>query len=227
MPPGSWATALQARHLAGVWPFLAKAGPGVPVRPGKCDLVGTLEHFPAPWIPVWAEKCDQIGCRPGPKTGRPAAPTAPIQGETVHLGKKIAIALLLLPLAELVGFGLVAWTSGLLEALALMVLPSVAGALVLRHAGRGQMAGLRTALRRNDGLGQVTGSAGFMVALGGILLLLPGFITDLAGACLLLGPVRRWLGAALGRPIERRRPPTRTRPRLRHRGDERCATPES
>src|SRR6267143_128890 len=112
MPPGSWATALQARHLAGVWPFLAKAGPGIPVRPGKCDLVGTLEHFPAPWIPVWPEKCDQIGCRPGPKTGRPAAPTAPIQGETVHLGKKIAIALLLLPLAELVGFGLVAWTIG-------------------------------------------------------------------------------------------------------------------
>ncbi|HZE47561.1 MAG TPA: FxsA family protein [Xanthobacteraceae bacterium] len=126
----------------------------------------------------------------------------------MHFGKKIAIALLLLPLAELVGFGLVAWTIGLLEALALMVLTSVAGALVLRHAGRGQMAGLRTALRRNDGLGQVTGSAGFMVALGGILLLLPGFITDLAGACLLLGPVRRWLGATIGRAIERRRPRT-------------------
>src|SRR4030088_2400831 len=112
MPPGSWATALKARHLAGVWPFLAKAGPGIPVRPGKCDLAGTLEHFPAQWIPVWAEKCDQIGClartQDGPKTGPRraggAAPPPPIQGETVHLGKKIAIALLLLPLAELVGF---------------------------------------------------------------------------------------------------------------------------
>ena len=126
----------------------------------------------------------------------------------MHLGKKIAIALLLLPLAELLGFGLVAWTIGLLEALALMVLTSVAGGLVLRHAGRGQMAGLRTALRRNDGIGLVTGSAGFMVALGGILLLLPGFITDLVGACLLVGPVRRWLGATIGRGIERRRPRT-------------------
>ena len=124
------------------------------------------------------------------------------------MGKKIAIALLLLPLAELVAFGLVAWTIGLLEALALMVLTSVAGGLVLRHAGRGQMAGLRTALRRNDGIGLATGSAGPMVALGGILLLLPGFITDLAGACLLIGPVRRWLGVAIGRAIARRRPRT-------------------
>src|ERR1700716_258280 len=199
MPPGPWATALKARHLAGVWPFLAKAGPGIPVRPGKCDLAGTLEHFPAQWIPVWPEKCDQIGglgrTQDRPKTGPRRAPISHNQGETVHLGKKIAIALLLLPLAELLGFGLVAWTIGLLEVLPLMVLTLVAGGVVLRHAGRGQMAGLRTALRRNDGIGLVTGSAGFMVALGGILLLLPGFITDLVGACLLVGPVRRWLGA--------------------------------
>ena len=126
----------------------------------------------------------------------------------MHLGKKIAIALLLLPIAELAAFGLVAWTIGLLEALALMVLTSLAGGLVLRHAGRDQMAGVRTALRRHGGIGVVTGSGRFMVALGGILLLLPGFITDLAGACLLLGPVRRWLGATIGRAIERRRPRT-------------------
>ena len=124
------------------------------------------------------------------------------------MGKKIAIALLLLPLAELVAFGLVAWAIGLLAALGLMVLTSLAGALVLRRAGRGQMAGLRTALRRHEATEAATGSAGFMVALGGILLLLPGFITDLAGACLLIGPVRRRLGAAIGRAIARRRPRT-------------------
>jgi UPF0716 protein FxsA len=59
-----------------------------------------------------------------------------------------------------------------------------------------------------------------MVALGGILLLLPGFITDLAGACLLLGPVRRWLGATIGRAIERRRPRTGARPVIDLRADE-------
>jgi UPF0716 family protein affecting phage T7 exclusion len=66
------------------------------------------------------------------------------------LGKKIAIALLLLPLAELVAFGLVAWAIGLMPALGLMVLTSLAGALVLRRAGRGPMAGLRAALRRPE-----------------------------------------------------------------------------
>jgi UPF0716 protein FxsA len=124
------------------------------------------------------------------------------------LGKKIAIALLLLPLAELVAFGLVAWAIGLMAALGLMVLTSLAGALVLRRAGRGQMAGLRTALHRHKATEAATGSAGFMVGLAGILLLLPGFITDLAGASLLIGPVRRRVGAAIGRAIGRRRPRT-------------------
>jgi UPF0716 protein FxsA len=50
-----------------------------------------------------------------------------------------------------------------------------------------------------------------MVGLAGILLLLPGFITDLAGASLLIGPVRRRVGAAIGRAIGRRRPRTGAR----------------
>jgi UPF0716 protein FxsA len=124
------------------------------------------------------------------------------------LAKKVAIALLLLPLAELVAFALVAWTIGLPAALGLMLLTSLAGALVLRRAGRGRMAGLRAALGRHEGIQGATGGAGPWLALGGILLLLPGFITDLAGACLLVGPVRRWLGATIGRAIDRRRPRT-------------------
>jgi UPF0716 family protein affecting phage T7 exclusion len=51
-----------------------------------------------------------------------------------------------------------------------------------------------------------------MLALGGILLLLPGFITDLAGASLLIGPVRRALGVAISRAIGRRRARTGARP---------------
>ena len=33
--------------------------------------------------------------------------------------------------------------------------------------------------------------------LAGILLFLPGFLTDLVGAVLLIGPVRRWCGRGL------------------------------
>ena len=129
------------------------------------------------------------------------APTAPLQGRTGQLGKRIAIALLLLPAAEVVAFLLVAWAIGFFPALGLMVLTSLAGGLVLRHAGRGQVAHLRAAMRQN-GVTEVAGQAGsLMFALGGILLLLPGFITDLVGAGLLVGPVRRWLGATLGRAL--------------------------
>jgi UPF0716 protein FxsA len=117
------------------------------------------------------------------------------------LGKRIAIALLLLPAAEIVAFLLVAWAIGFFPALGLMVLTSLAGGLVLRHAGRGQIAHLRVAMRHN-GVTEVAGQAGkLMFALGGILLLLPGFITDLIGAGLLVGPIRRWLGATIGHAL--------------------------
>lgn len=124
------------------------------------------------------------------------------------MGKRIAIALLLLPAAEVVAFLLVAWAIGFLPALGLMVLTSLAGGLVLRHAGRGQIAHLRVAMRHN-GVTEVAGHAGsLMFALGGILLLLPGFITDLLGAGLLVAPVRRWLGATIGRVLGATERPT-------------------
>ncbi len=118
------------------------------------------------------------------------------------------MGLLLLPLAELVAFGLVAWTIGLLAAIALMVLTSLAGGMVVRRAGRGHMARFRAGLRGSPLTEPATGGGDVMLAVAGILLLLPGFITDLMGAGLLMGPVRRWLGATIGRAIGRARPQT-------------------
>lgn len=120
---------------------------------------------------------------------------------SVRLGKWIAIAVLLLPVAELAAFLLVAWAIGFLEALALMVLTSLAGALVLRHAGRDQLAQFRVTVGGGEAAAIEAGSASLMVVLGGILLLLPGFITDLMGGLLLVPAVRRWLGATILRVI--------------------------
>src|SRR5262249_38157943 len=75
-----------------------------------------------------------------------------------------------------------------------MVLTSLAGAVVLWHGGRGQMPRFRS--WRHGGTRGADMSR-IMLALGGILLLLPGFITDLMGAALLIGPIRRRLGATL------------------------------
>ena len=117
------------------------------------------------------------------------------------MGKRIAIALLLLPAAEVVAFLLVVWAIGFLPALGLMILTSFAGGVVLRHAGRGQIAHFGVAVRQTGVTGVAAQAGGIMFVLGGILLLLPGFITDLLGAGLLVAPVRRWLGATIGRAI--------------------------
>ncbi len=123
------------------------------------------------------------------------------------MGKRIAIALLLLPAAEVGVFLLVVWAIGFLPAVALMIVTSVAGGLVLRRAGRGQIASFRGSVRQR-GIAGVAESGGLMVAASGILLLLPGFITDLLGAGLLIGPIRRRLGGAIGRAIGTRRQAT-------------------
>jgi UPF0716 protein FxsA len=117
------------------------------------------------------------------------------------MGKRIAIALLLLPAAEVVAFLLVAWAIGFLPALSLMILTSFAGGVVLRRAGRGKFADIRIAMRQSGVARVATDAGGVMFAIGGILLLLPGFITDLVGTGLLIRPTRRWLGAAIGHAL--------------------------
>src|SRR5215471_20331634 len=101
----------------------------------------------------------------------------------MHLGKRIALGLLLLPVGEVVAFLLVAWAIGTLPAIGLMVLTSLAGALVLRGAGRGQIAQARAAWRasqhrtQHPSPGGSPVGPGVVLGLAGILLVLPGFIT--------------------------------------------------
>ena len=58
----------------------------------------------------------------------------------MQLVKWIATGLLVLPVAELAAFILVASQVGFTTALGLMILISLAGVLVLRHAGGGALA---------------------------------------------------------------------------------------
>jgi UPF0716 protein FxsA len=116
--------------------------------------------------------------------------------------KWILIGLLAFPVAELAVFILVAASIGLGWALFIMLATTIAGLTVLRWVGRG-----RIALFRNVSSGGISGIEagieanpnGFLVVLGGILLVLPGFITDVIGALLLLGPVQSWCARAFRR----------------------------
>ena len=101
----------------------------------------------------------------------------------MSLLKWAIFGLLMLPMAEIAVFVAVALQIGFLAALALTILTSLAGMAVIRHAGRSEIARMRSAF----GDGTITrvelDGAGFLTVLGGFLLLLPGFMTDIAARC--------------------------------------------
>jgi UPF0716 protein FxsA len=129
--------------------------------------------------------------------------------------KWIILAILLLPLMEIAAFILVAVLIGLPWALLLMLGTTLAGSLVLRQAGRGGLARFRVAVADTGIAGVEANTGGFLTVLAGLLLFLPGFLTDLIGAVLLIGPVRRWCGRTVRSWLRRRDPGDRSTIELR------------
>lgn len=118
--------------------------------------------------------------------------------------KWIFLSLALLPIAEIAVFVAVAAHFGFLQALAFTILTSALGVLVLRHAGQAQLAQFRSAVG-NGGMTVFEAHAGsLLTVLGGLLLVLPGFITDAIGALLLIPALRRWIAGVFGGAVARR-----------------------
>jgi UPF0716 protein FxsA len=118
--------------------------------------------------------------------------------------KHIIVAILLLPIAEIAVFLLVAALIGFLGAFALMLATTLAGVAVLRRAGRGRIAQFRVAVSDGEVTGVEANTGGFLTVLAGLLLVLPGFLTDLVGAALLIRPLRRWCGRTFKAWVGRR-----------------------
>src|SRR5260221_8926306 len=108
----------------------------------------------------------------------------------MSLVKWTLIGLLVLPAAELFAFFLMAALIGWLWAAGLFIATSIVGVLLLRRFGRADLGGLRTAFARDGIRALHLETPGMATMLGGILLIFPGFITDLLGAALLLPAVR-------------------------------------
>jgi UPF0716 protein FxsA len=100
---------------------------------------------------------------------------------------------------ELAAFIAVAAEIGFLPALALIAAGSLVGILVLRHAGGSHISRVRVALGEGRFTALQADSSGSLVLLAGILLLIPGFITDALALLLLVTPLRQALGAAVRR----------------------------
>jgi UPF0716 protein FxsA len=122
------------------------------------------------------------------------------------VAKWLLLVLLALPFMELLVFIAVAGAIGFAWALAVVVATSLAGAIVLRHAGGSHIARVRVAMGEGSFTALQADSAGSFTLLAGILLLIPGFITDILGLLLLLAPLRRALAALIGLRPARTRP---------------------
>jgi UPF0716 protein FxsA len=109
----------------------------------------------------------------------------------MNVAKYLLLALLTLPLAELAVFIAVASQIGLAWALMLVLASSLAGGFLLRHAGGSHIARVRGALDQGSFTALQADGRGGIILLAGILLLIPGFITDVIGFLLLAGSLFR------------------------------------
>ena len=109
----------------------------------------------------------------------------------MNVAKWLLAALLALPLAELTAFIIVVLAIGFLWAVALQLACSFVGLTVLRYAGGTHISRLRVALDQGSVAALNADGSGSLTLLAGILLFIPGFITDLLGLVLLLGTASR------------------------------------
>src|SRR6266545_5277657 len=116
----------------------------------------------------------------------------------------LALAFLLVPIAELAVLVAVGSQIGYLNTFVLMVVLSLTGAWLARREGLGAWRRLQAALVEGR-MPTVEAADGAMILLAGALLLTPGFLSDVLGVLLLLPPVRavarRWVPALLARRV--------------------------
>jgi UPF0716 protein FxsA len=116
------------------------------------------------------------------------------------------LALLLLivwPLAELFVAIKVAEAIGVLLTIVLLLIAMPVGAWLAKAEGRVAWRRLSAAIAEGIPPGRQVLDGG-LVLLGGLLLIVPGFITDVLGLALLLAPIRRLTGRAVTRNLQSR-----------------------
>jgi UPF0716 protein FxsA len=120
----------------------------------------------------------------------------------LHVNRRLLAWLLVFMGVELIGIYLVSKWLGGWTAVLLLIGVGLAGAYLSLAEGRK----VWNEAQKQMQLGQIPGQAlidGICVALGGLLLLLPGFISDIAGLTLLLPLTRRYYRLFLLQWIER------------------------
>lgn len=125
----------------------------------------------------------------------------------MRIARWLLTALTMLPLMELAVFVAVAMAIGFGPAFGLILLGSIAGMMLLRHSGGSHISRLRVAVSGGNFSALQADAAGGFILLAGVLLLIPGFITDVIGLAILVPPLRRALFGLAGLRREAARAP--------------------
>jgi len=112
----------------------------------------------------------------------------------------LALLFIVVPIAELYVIVQIGQWIGLLPTIALLLIDSLLGALLLRHQGRSAWRRFNEALAAGRPPARET-LDGALIILGGALLLTPGFLSDVLGVVLLLPPTRAAIRALLSRRL--------------------------
>lgn len=115
----------------------------------------------------------------------------------------LVILFIVVPIVELYVIVQVGQAIGVVPTLALLVADALLGSLLLRQQGRGAWRRFNAALAERRFPGREVAD-GLMIAVGGTLLLTPGFVTDIFGLALLIPPSRAVLRRLLRRVAARR-----------------------
>lgn len=114
------------------------------------------------------------------------------------MGFLLLILVIGLPLAEIFVFIQVGEAIGAMPTIVLTVATAVFGVMCVRWQGLGVLMRLHAAPSTGEPPA-VPLLEGALIALAGVLLLIPGFLTDAAGLILLLPPARNAIATALAR----------------------------
>ncbi|MFJ6758121.1 MULTISPECIES: FxsA family membrane protein [unclassified Streptomyces] len=137
---------------------------------------------------------------------RPGTSTAPRRRSPARTFLPLAIAAWLI--LEIWLLTLVADVAGGLGVAALLAGSMVLGAVVIKRAGRRAFKNLadtfQQAQQGQQPAPQQPGQGNGLTMLAGLLLMMPGLLSDVAGLFLLLPPVRAWIGRRAARSLERK-----------------------
>jgi len=105
------------------------------------------------------------------------------------MGRIIFMIFMIVPLIEIAFFVVIGQAVGLWPTLFGVLVTAIVGSLLLRHQGTQLWGQIRASVSRGELPARALADA-MMVAIAGVLMITPGYFTDLLGVLLLIPPVR-------------------------------------